>query len=145
MEVNNSENVNNNHKNHRSSGPEKDVLARMRTLLALERNYLAEERTQLAQFRTGIALALFGPPSSAIYLPSSITLEIPFAISVIIIIFFAGITGFGIYWMLTANKRLRKIRKKKIYVRERESEILDNNEQLRILLADCMEDYSFCD
>ena len=41
---------------------ERDVLARIRTLLALERNHLAEERTKLAKLRTGMTFALMAPP-----------------------------------------------------------------------------------
>lgn len=116
-----------------------DALAQMRTLLALERNYLAEERTQLAQFRTGIALALFAFPSGALYIPSSENLEVPAFLNIIIIGFFIGITIVGIYWMISAHLQVNKIRKRKKFVNEKEAELLQKNEKVRKMLADCFE------
>ncbi|MHA1521416.1 MAG: hypothetical protein ACTSRK_14625 [Promethearchaeota archaeon] len=122
---------------------ENNILARMRTLLALERNYLAEERTQLAQFRTGIALTLFGPTSSAIYFPWSVSQNIPTWISIIIIISFTSITGIGLYWIIKASSILKNLRMKKKFVKQRELDLIEENQDVKDLLANCLDIY--CD
>ncbi len=118
---------------------ENNILARMRTLLALERNYLAEERTQLAQFRTGIALTLFGPTSSAIYFPSSLSQDMPIWISIIILISFVIITGIGLYWILKANSILRTLRKKRKFVKTKELDLIGKNQDVKDLLMECID------
>jgi uncharacterized membrane protein YidH (DUF202 family) len=135
-------------KNKNAEGPntpalKRDLLAQMRTLLAVERNYLAEERTQLAQFRTGIALALFAPPSGAIYFPSSVTLQIPLWISVIIMVFFAGITIVGLNRMWKAHQKLQRIRKQKAIVKEKEFALMAQDGDLNDLMEDCIS--AICD
>ena len=122
-----------------ANGMERNILARMRTLLALERNYLAEERTQLAQFRTGIALTLFGPTSSAIYFPSSLSQEMPIWISILILISFVIITGIGLYWILKANSILRTLGKKRKFVKERELDLIAKNQDVKELLMECID------
>ena len=116
---------------------EKSILARMRTLLALERNYLAEERTILAEFRTGLALSIFGPPTSII------TLTAQWELWIVIVIFaiFTSVTVFGLLIIFNARKKHNLIRKNKANIRIREEEIIKCNPELERLLLDCIDPY----
>ena len=116
---------------------ERNKLARLRTLLALERNYLAEERTQLARLRTGLAFALIVP---SIYLfTTSININIPLFFLIIILIFLGCFFFRGIWTVINAKSKLKKIRKKKENVKKREKQIFDSSESIHNTFKNCIE------
>lgn len=115
---------------------ERNVLARIRTLLALERNYLAEERTKLAKLRTGVALALMTPP---IYIFSvSLQLNAPILVRISFLCFLAVITIGGIFIILKSRSELKKIRIERGNVKNHLKKIIKSSENASNLLGDCM-------
>lgn len=89
---------------------EREILARIRTLLALERNYLAEKRTNLAKLRTGIALLLIIPP---IYIFAiSLQTANPLFFWILILLFIITIGGWGILMITISRSDLKKLRLK---------------------------------
>jgi uncharacterized membrane protein YidH (DUF202 family) len=116
---------------------ERNRLARLRTLLALERNYLAEERTQLARLRTGLAFTLIVP---SVYLfITSIDINIPLFFLIIFFIFIGFFFIRGVWTVITARSKLKKIRKKKEIVKKREKQIIDSSESIQNTFENCTE------
>ncbi len=115
---------------------DQEVLAIVRTLLAYERNYLSVERTQLAELRTGLALALITPPAAATYKFIFDSLPKEYYISMVIYVFLAIITLYGILMALNAYFGLKKTRKIKKKIQERELEIAKKSTSVNMLLGD---------
>lgn len=116
---------------------ERNKLARLRTLLALERNYLAEERTQLARLRTGLAFALLVP---SVYLfITSIDIDIPLYFLIPFFIFISYFFLRGIWTVINSRSKLKKIRKKKEIVKQREKQIIDSSESIQNTFENCTE------
>ena len=119
------------------------ALAQMRTLLAIERNYLAEERTSLAEFRTGLALTLIGPPSGIALLPSLVNDKITNWMLGILYTFVVLATSWGIYMVINSTKKVRKIRKDKKIIHQKEAKLMEQSKEVRDLLFDCMMDETY--
>lgn len=113
-----------------------EFLAQFRTLLALERNYLAEERTLLAKFRTGLALILISPP---LYL-YSIALNINFNLYIFFLFygFLILCAAWGSWMILQTRIDLKKNRKLKKAVMEREKDIINCSKIVHKLFAEFM-------
>jgi len=117
---------------------EQVILARIRTLLALERNYLAEERTALAELRTGLALVLIGPPASGIV--TYITPHIQAEVTALLFTFLIIICAVGIWTSVSSRSKLKKIRKKKRILKDREALIIRSTKAVYDLLGDIILD-----
>ena len=119
---------------------EQEILAKIRTLLALERNYLAEERTELAEFRTGLALTVLAPAASAViaYIFSFLQVGHALLFDALNFTFFAILTILGIWTSFRSRSRLKKIRKKKMILKDRECEIVGKSKAVHDLLRDCI-------
>ena len=113
---------------------EQEILARVRTFLALERNYLAEERTVLAEFRTGLTLALIGPPASGVV--TYMIPEIPAEAALLFLTFLLVITAFGIWTSADSRSRLKKIRRKRRILKDREIMTIRRSRAVYDLLGD---------
>jgi len=111
---------------------ERDVLARIRTLLALERNYLAEKRTNLAKLRTGIALVLIIPPIYIFTL--SVQIAYPLFMWILIFSFIIIIGSWGILMITKSRSDLKRIRLKIKKVKDDIKKILKNSELASELL-----------
>ncbi|MCG3261060.1 MAG: DUF202 domain-containing protein [Candidatus Heimdallarchaeota archaeon] len=117
---------------------ESEVLAKIRTLLALERNFLAEERTALAEFRTGLALAVIGPTVGTImvFLISIFALEQSRFLDILNFTFFIIITIIGIWIAYKSEINLKKLRKKKVIIKDRMLEASKSSKEIFSLLSD---------
>ena len=117
---------------------EQEILAKIRTLLALERNYLAEERTALAEFRTGLALALIALPVSTVaaYVFSFFPIEKAILVNLLVLTSFSILVIVGIWTSLRSQSKLKKIRKKKKIIKEREATIIKSSKNIHDLLCD---------
>ena len=117
---------------------ESEVLAKIRTLLALERNHLAEERTALAEFRTGLALAVIGPTVGTImvFLISIFALEQSRFLDILNFAFFIIITIIGIWIAYKSEISLKKLRKKKVIIKDRMLEASKSSKEIFSLLSD---------
>ncbi len=117
---------------------ESQVLAKIRTLLALERNFLAEERTALAEFRTGLALAVIGPTVGTImvFLISIFALEQSRFLDILNFAFFIIITIIGIWIAYKSEINLKKLRKKKVIIKDRMLEASKSSKEIFSLLSD---------
>ena len=120
---------------------EQEVLAKIRTLLALERNYLAEERTALAEFRTGLALTMIAPAAGTVvaYIFSAIQTEHGLLLDLFNVMFFAVLTILGIWTSLRSQSKLKKIRKNKRIIKDRETAIIKSSKAIYDLLCDCID------
>ena len=116
---------------------EKNILARMRTLLALERNYLAEKRTQLAKLRTGLALALILPPFYLFII--SIEIEIPLVFIIFFYIFLILNAIYGVWMVFGSRSQLKKLRKKIKLVKKKEKQIFNSSKAVSELFTGCIE------
>ena len=121
------------------------MLSRMRTLLALERNFFAEERTALAEFRTGLALILIGPPTSIVYLSSSLHFEAPLWMNIILYVFIGILMIWGIFMVVRAHKKANILRSGRNVIKEREKKIIESSPEAQELLKNCMFQEDFCD
>jgi len=104
--------------------------------LAYERNYLSIERTQLAQLRTGLTLSLVIPPAAATLAYAFDFLPRNYYLSIVVYIFLAIITIYGIWMSLHSYfglKETRKIRKK---IQQRQIEVIGNSSAINTLLED---------
>jgi uncharacterized membrane protein YidH (DUF202 family) len=105
-------------------------LALIRTLLAAERNNLAVERTQLSQLRTGLSLAVIAPSAGATltyvfsYFPA-------FQLEIVAYALLSILTVFGVYMTLGSYSKLKKTRKTRLLIREREMQIINETELTR--------------
>ncbi len=119
---------------------EQEILATIRTLLALERNYLAEERTKLAEFRTGLALTVIAPAASTVvaYIFSLMQIQYALLFDAFNFAFFAILTVWGIWTSLRSRSELKKIRKKKMILKDRECEVMSKSKAVQDLLSDCI-------
>ncbi len=119
---------------------EQEILAEIRTLLALERNYLAEERTELAEFRTGLALTVIAPAASTVvaYIFSLLQVEYALLFDALNVTFFAILTIWGIWTSFNSRSKLKRIRKKKMILKNRECEIMRKSKAVQDLLRDCI-------
>jgi uncharacterized membrane protein YidH (DUF202 family) len=115
---------------------EQEVLAVVRTLLAYERNYLSIERTQLAQLRTGLTLALITPPAAATLAYAFDFFPKDYTISVIVYIFLAIITIYGIWMSVSSYFRLKRTRKIQAKINKRQLEIIRKSNSINTLLED---------
>lgn len=117
---------------------EQEILAKIRTLLALERNYLAEERTALAEFRTGLALVLLAPPASTVvaYVLATLEVEETLILDLLNFVFFAVLTIVGIWISLRSRSELKKIRKKKKLLKDREATVIRSSKVVHDLFDD---------
>ena len=115
---------------------EQEVLAVVRTLLAYERNYLSIERTQLAQLRTGLTLALITPPAAATLAYAFEFLPRNYYISIVVYIFLAIITFYGIWMALNSYFGLKQTRKIQNKIQEREVEVIRKSTGISNLLED---------
>lgn len=117
---------------------EQEILAKIRTLLALERNYLAEERTALAEFRTGLALVLLAPPASTVvaYVLATLEVEETLIFDLLNFVFFAVLTIVGIWISLRSRSELKKIRKKKKLLKDREATVIRSSKVVHDLFDD---------
>ena len=113
-----------------------ELLAQLRTLLALERNYLAEERTVLAAFRTGLALILI-VPSFYFY---SLTLNWNLAIHGLLLFYgFLILCGsLGTWESVRSRLKLKKIRRLKAAVIDKEKEILNSSKEIADIFTELM-------
>jgi len=120
---------------------EQEVLAKIRTLLALERNYLAEERTALAEFRTGLALTVIAPAASTVvaYIFSTFPIEKSLLLDLLNFTFFSVLTIFGIWTSFRSRSKLKKIRKKKKIIKDREVAITQSSKAIHDLLCECID------
>lgn len=120
---------------------EQVILANIRTLLALKRNFLAEERTALAEFRTGIAFSVIGPTTSTVisYIFSLVQMKNAILINLLIFIFFSILTVAGILTIFHAQSKLKRIRKKKIIIKDREATLIKSSKTIQDLLLDLLE------
>ena len=123
-----------------ANGVERDILAKIRTLLALERNYLAEERTVLAEFRTGLALTVLAPAVSTIlaYFFTTFQIEQKLLLDVVNITFFSFLTVLGIWISFHSGTKLRKIRKKRKIIKTREVALIESSKATHDLLCECV-------
>jgi len=117
---------------------EKEILAKIRTLLALERNYLAEERTALAEFRTGLSIAVVSPTISITiaYLFSLLPQEPPYLLDILNVAFFTILTIVGIWISYRSGKKLNQVRKKKKLLKKRQQEIMAQSPSTQDFLND---------
>ena len=117
---------------------EQEILAKIRTLLALERNYLAEERTALVEFRTGLALVLLAPPASTVvaYVLATLEVEETLIFDLLNFVFFAVLTIVGIWISLRSRSELKKIRKKKKLLKDREATVIRSSKVVHDLFDD---------
>jgi LEA14-like dessication related protein len=113
---------------------EQEVLAVLRTLLAYERNYLAIERTQLAQLRTGLTLALIPPPAAATLAYALEFLPKNYYISIIVYIFLAIITVYGIWMSVRSYFLLKKTRVIQARIQKRQREVAEQSRSVKTLL-----------
>ncbi|MCW4000751.1 MAG: hypothetical protein NWE93_10970 [Candidatus Bathyarchaeota archaeon] len=104
---------------------EQENLAVLRTLYAYERNVLSVERTQLAQLRTGITIALIAPSAIAAFTYAFDFLPKDIPVSSALYILLVAITVYGAAMVISAYAGLRKTRKKKRKIRERERELCE--------------------
>ena len=120
----------------KENSTQKEMLAQFRTLLALERNYLAEERTVLAAFRTGLALILI-VPSLYIY---SLTLNWELAIHGLLLFYgFLIVCGsLGTWESIRSRLKLKKIRRLKTAVIDKEREILNSSKEIAAIFTKLM-------
>jgi len=120
---------------------EQEILAKIRTLLALERNYLAEERTALAEFRTGLALTLIAPAASTVvaYIFSTLPIEKSLLLDLLNFAFFSFLTILGIWTSFRSGSKLRKIRRKKKIIKNRETTIIQSSKAIHDLLCECID------
>ena len=121
------------------------MLSRMRTLLALERNFLAEERTALAEFRTGLALILIGPPTSIIYISSSLQISAALWMNIILYIFIGIIVIWGIIMAVRAHRKVNMLRDERMVIKDREKQIIESSPEAQELLKNCMFKEDFCE
>lgn len=117
---------------------EQEVLAIVRTLMAYERNYLSIERTQLAQLRTGLTLALITPPAAATLAYAFNFLPKDYYISIVLYIFLAIVTLYGIWMAVHSFLGLRETRKIQNKIRERQLEIMRKSTAISTLLEDLL-------
>jgi|WetSurMetagenome_2_1015567.scaffolds.fasta_scaffold76681_2 uncharacterized membrane protein YidH (DUF202 family) len=117
---------------------EQEVLAVIRTLLAYERNYLAIERTQLAQLRTGLAIALIVPPAAATYAYAFEFLPKNSYVDIVIYVFLALITFYGIYMCIHSYLGLRQTRRIERKLQKRQAEIIKQSPSITALLDDIL-------
>ena len=117
---------------------EQEVLAVVRTLLAYERNYLSIERTQLAQLRTGLTLALITPPAAATLAYAFEFLPKDYYISVVVYFFLAIITVYGIWLSLRSYFGLKKTRKTRLKIQQRQLEVIGQSSAINVLLSDIL-------
>ncbi len=105
---------------------EQEVLGKIRTLLALERNYMAEERTALAEFRTGLALTVIGPTASTVlaYVFSNLPIERVLFYDILNFMFFSVLTVMGIWTSFQSRSKLKKIRRQKKILKDRELTVI---------------------
>ncbi|MBL7118435.1 DUF202 domain-containing protein [Candidatus Bathyarchaeota archaeon] len=117
---------------------EQEILNKIRTLLALERNYLAEERTALAEFRTGLALTVIAPPASTViaYTFSILKIEQFLLLEVLNLAFFGFLTILGAWTSLQQHQRLKRIKRKKRILRDREAVLIRSSEEVYNLMRD---------
>jgi hypothetical protein len=118
---------------------EQEILAVVRTLLAYERNYLSIERTQLAQLRTGLTLSLVTPPAAATLAYVFDFLPKNYYISIVVYIFLAMITLYGIWMALHAYFGLRETRKIQSKIQERQLEVVGKSDAINTLLRDILD------
>jgi len=120
---------------------EQENLAKIRTLLALERNYLAEERTALAEFRTGLALTVISPAASTVfaYIFAGLPIEEAIIFDLLNFAFFSILTIIGIWTSFRSGSKLKKIRKKKRIIKDREVEIIESSKTIHDLLCECID------
>lgn len=117
---------------------EQEVLAVIRTLLAYERNYLSIERTQLSQLRTGLTLALVSPPAAAALSYAFEFLPSTSYIILVIYVFLAIITLYGVWMSLHSYFGLKETRKIQGKIRKRQLEIIGKSSTINALLEDIL-------
>jgi hypothetical protein len=117
---------------------EQAVLAIVRTLLAYERNYLSIERTQLAQLRTGLTLALIAPPAAATLAYAFDFLPRDYYISMVVYVFLAIITFYGIWMSLRSYIGLKKTRKTQLKIHHRQLEVIGKSIAIKAVLSDIL-------
>lgn len=117
---------------------EQGVLAKVRTLLALERNYLAEERTALAEFRNGLALTVIGPTASTVlaFILSRFPMENAILYDLLNFTFFSILTLMGVWTSFQSRSKLRRIRRRKKLLKEREVDIVRCCETVEDMFSD---------
>ena len=116
---------------------ERNKLAVLRTLLALERNYLAEERTQLARLRTGLAFALIVP---SLYLfIASIDMEVHLFVLILSYLVLGFFVLRGIWTVYNSKSILKKVRKKKVILKEQEKQVINSSKSIHDSFKNCME------
>lgn len=117
---------------------ESEFLAKIRTLLALERNFLAKERTALAEFRTGMALTVAAPTASTIvvYVISFIDFNPSIFFEILNFTFFSILTIIGLWISYKARIKLKKIRQKKVQIKNKTLEISKSSKEIFSLLRD---------
>jgi hypothetical protein len=113
---------------------EQEILAVIRTLLAYERNYQSVERTQLAQLRTGLSLALITPPAAATLAYVFEFLPRDYYVSIVVYIFLALLTVYGIWMAVGAYFGLRQTRKIQRKIAQRQAEVLQKSSTVKSLL-----------
>jgi uncharacterized membrane protein YidH (DUF202 family) len=120
----------------KESSTQTELLAQLRTLLALERNYLAEERTVLAAFRTGLTLILIVP---SFYLYS---LTLNWELEILGLLLFYGFLilcgSLGTWESVRSRLKLKKIRRLKAAVIEKEKEILNSSKEIADIFTELM-------
>jgi hypothetical protein len=117
---------------------EQQVLAVVRTLLAYERNYLSIERTQLAQLRTGLTLSLITPPAAATLAYAFDFLPRNYYLSIVVYIFLAIITLYGIWMSLNSYFGLKETRKIQKKIQQRQIEVISNSRAINTILEDIL-------
>ena len=117
---------------------EQEVLAVVRTLLAYERNYLSIERTQLAQLGTGLTLALITPPAAATLAYAFEFLPRDYYISIVVYIFLAVITVYGMWMALNSYFGLKQTRKIQNKIQKQEVEVIRKSSEISALLEDVL-------
>jgi uncharacterized membrane protein YidH (DUF202 family) len=118
-----------------SDANENLLLAQMRTIFALERNYLADKRTSLAELRAGIALLIFATPSTLI-IPSSELPSLSLFATVGLYIFLGGLFFLGFRWIINAQRKLTRIKKKLAEIKNQEIFLMESSPALKKLLGD---------
>jgi len=120
---------------------EQVILARIRTLLALERSYLAEERTALAEFRTGLAIAVVAPSASAVvaYIFAFIPPDTGLDFSPLVFAFLGIVTIVGVLASIRSQSRLKKIRKHKKKLKDREDAIIKSSKAAHDLFGELID------
>lgn len=119
---------------------EQEILAKLRTLLALERNYLAEERTALAEFRVGLALMVIAPTASTViaYTFSFLQLEYAILFDAFNFMFFTALAIWGIWTSFRSHSELKRVRNKRMILKNRECEVMKESKAVQDLLHDCV-------